>query len=378
MPGFHDLFDSLNMYHLGLIEFTKRLFNSGGISFRGMFLIPVYYFQLLLAIPFGLLQHLIFGRRIGKTSISRDPVFILGHYRSGTTYLHKLMAANSGFGHLTNYDSLLVNSNLLFGKKIQKMLQHFIHFFRIKNPFFNSDSVDLDDPAEEDDFLMNRASAYAAYWGFVFPRKWSDWLNGNNNFSNPGYREGWKKEYLHTLKYATFKNKGRQLILKNPPSTERISILLELFPDAKFIYIYRNPYLIYYSTRNMWKKAILPYFSLQQISDPELDDIIFNHYKYLAGQYELQKAMIPAGNLIEVSYEELKSDPCGVIQRVYNQLKLEGFDAALSDLKIKVEREKHYQNFEYSYNRDTFNAIEEYWGRFIHQWGYHVPEVSNR
>jgi hypothetical protein len=362
------------MASLGLVRFTKRLFVAGGISVRGLFLLPVYYIQLIAAIPFGIIQSLIFGRRIAKTDIARDPVFILGHYRSGTTYLQKLLGSNTDFGYLTNYDTLFANTNLLFGNKMKGVFQKIIHVFRIKNPFFNTFSADLSDPAEEDDFLMNKASAYTPYWGFVFPIKSQEWLNESNHFRDPQFLRGWKKDYLDTLKYATFKNLGKRLILKNPPSTGRIRILLELFPSAKFIFIYRNPYNVYYSTRNMWKKAILPYYSLQKISDQELDEIIFSHYNYLMEAYEVQKYLIPEGNLIEIAYEELISDPYAGIQKIAAHLNLAGFGSSVDHLRQTIQREMSYQNNRYTYSSDVLMKIKEHWGRFIHQRNYNQPE----
>jgi len=365
-----------NMPNGGIIEFTKRLLNSGGISVKGIFLLPVYYVQLIVALPLGLLQYIIFGNRIRKTTISQDPVFILGHYRCGTTYLQKLMVSNSGFGCLTNYDSLFANSNLLFGRKTRKVLQQMVTILRIKNPFFNTSAADLSDPCEEDDYLMNKASAYTAYWGFVFPKRWKEWLNGSFHFGNEAYREGWKREYMQTIKYGTFRNNGRQLILKNPPNTERISLLLELFPNAKFIYIYRNPYNLYSSTRNMWKKAILSYYSVQNISESELDDIVFNHFIYLTGQYEKQKMQIPEGHLIEISYEELKSDPYNLMQKIYSGLNLRDFGRIADNLKSEIEKEKNYTTFSYELSDAAFRKIEEHWSRYIRQWGYTVPHTS--
>ena len=269
------------MINISLLEFTRRLLKGGGISRKGLFLLPAYYFQIIPALPFAFLQFLFFGQRIKKTVILKDPVFILGHYRSGTTYLQKLLVSNKRFGYMTNYDALFPNSNLLFGKKMQQVFQRLIHAFKVKNPFFHNSIVQLSEPCEEDDFLMNKASAYSAYWGMVFPKRWREWLNGSQQFMNQQYYNGWKREYLNTIKYATFKNKGKQLILKSPPNTERISLLLQMFPQAKFIYIYRNPYHLYYSIQNMWRRAILNFYSVQEISDTELDEIVFNHFIYL-------------------------------------------------------------------------------------------------
>jgi len=142
-----------------------------------MYLLLGYYLQIIISLPFSVLQILVFGQRIRKTIISKDPDFILGHYRSCTTYLQKLMVCDKQFGCLTNCDALFSNSNLLFGQKMQPVFQRLINLFRIKNPFFHNSIVLLSEPDEEDDYLMNKASTYSAYWGLIFPKRWRDWLN---------------------------------------------------------------------------------------------------------------------------------------------------------------------------------------------------------
>ena len=335
-----------------------------------MFLLPVYCLQIIPTLPLALLQFLIFGQRIRNTSISKDPVFIIGHYRSGTTLLQKLMVSDKRFGYLNYYDSLFPNTNLLFGKRMQPVFQRFLTIFKVKNPFFHDNLLLLSDPDEEDDYLMNKGSAYSAYWGLIFPRRWREWLNGSPQFADPQYFKGWRKEYLYTLKYLTYRNNGRQLILKTPPNTERIKVLLEMFPQAKFIYIYRNPYHIYYSIRNMWKRAILNYYSVQNITDAELDEIVFEHFTYLTGQYAKDKVLIPEGNLIEISYEALKADPFGTIQKIYSQINLPNFEQTEDDLLKQLEAEKGYQNFQYHFSDETNKKIEGKWGEYIDHWKY--------
>jgi hypothetical protein len=338
-----------------------------------MFIIVLYYLQFIFSLPFAFFQFLFYSQKINKTIISKSPVFILGHYRSGTTLLQKLMVSDKQFGYLINYDALFANSNLLFGRKMQSFFQRLINIFRIKNPFFHNSIVLLSEPTEEDDYLMNKASAYSAYWGLVFPKRWHDWLNGSTQFSRKKYSDGWKKEYLRTLKYVTFKNNGKQLVLKNPPNTERLCLLLEMFPQAKFILIYRNPYYLYYSIKNMWKRAIIPYYSVQKISDYHLEEIVYGHFEYLTERYEAEKNLIPEGNLIEISYEELKEDSFNTMRKIYSQLSLPGFESASADLMLQLEKEKEYRNFSYQFSHTTLKKIDEKWGKYIRQWNYKAP-----
>lgn len=347
----------------------------GRISLKGIFLLPVYYLQIIPMLPLAFLQFLIFGRRIRKTRILKDPVFILGHYRSGTSLLQKLMVSDRRFGFLNYYDALFPNTNLLFGKKMQSVFQGLIHIFRIKNPFFHNSILQLSEPDEEDDYLMNKGSAYSAYWGLIFPRQWREWLNGSPQLSNQKYLTGWKKEYLKTLQYVTFRSNGKPLVLKNPPNTERIGVLLEMFPQAKFIFISRNPFYLYYSIRNMWKRTILGYYSVQKISEEELEELVFGHFEYLMEQYEKDKHLIPEGSLVEISYEELKADSFGTIRKIYSRLNLPDFEITANDLASQLGKEKEYQNFPYQFSAETFKQIEERWGKYIQRWNYKVPEI---
>ena len=67
--------------------------------------------------------------------------------------------------------------------------------------------------------------------------------------------------------------KGKRLILKNPTNTARIKFLLELYLEAQFIHISRNPYVVYMSTIHFYKKMVQA-FSFQNVSDDDLENYI--------------------------------------------------------------------------------------------------------
>lgn len=356
------------------IELAKRVQSGKKISAARTFLLLAYFIKLLIVMPAAFLQFLFYNRRINKTLIAKPPVFILGHYRSGTTYLQKLICADPQFGFINNYDIICPNTNLLFGKRLQKCLQVIINRFHIKTSFYNNTISNLNDPAEEERFLINKGSAYADYWRFIFPRCWNKWQSCSQLLKDSDYCLRWKKEYTHLLKMIAFKNTGRQLVLKSPPNTQRIKYLLELFPGAKFIYISRNPYHVFYSTCNMWKKAIKKFW-LQNISEKQIEEIVFTEYANLLEQYENDKRLIPAGNLIEVQYEDLEQYPLNVLEEVYRQLNLDDFISAKQNFINKIQQEDKYKTFEYIYNTNTFDEIEARWNKYIEEWNKKNSEV---
>ena len=360
---------------IAIIELTSRVLKNGGISFTRLHILFAYYLKLIFSIPSKILQFVFYSSKIKKTVIEKDPVFILGHYRSGTTYLQKLMASDKRFGILTNFTMLFPYSNLFIEHWAKQIMQQLVNTLKIKNYFFNNDIVQLNEPAEEDHLLINKGSAYSAYWSFIFPKHFKEAMKEAQQFSDKNYCKQWKEEYLNIIQFLTFKNKGQQLLLKNPPNTGRIKYLLELFPNAKFIYIYRNPVDVFYSMKNIWCNAILKLYCLSNLSEAEIDEIILDHFAYLVDQYEKDKHMIPCENLIEVKYEELEKDPLKVIRRIYKNLNLPEFETTKSDFLLQLKKEKLYMKFKHHINKEDSKKVEQRLRKYIQQWNCKPAEL---
>ena len=72
-----------------------------------------------------------------------------------------------------------------------------------------------------------------------------------------------------------------------------------MFPNAKFIYLMRNPYTVFESTRSFFTNTIQP-LRLQDISNEQIESNFIEVYRRLFYKYEEQKHLIPEGNLVEV------------------------------------------------------------------------------
>lgn len=362
-------------FNFPVIELTRRCLEYKKISAKGAFILFVYYLKLLLGMVFGSLQNLFYSRNITKTAITKPPIFILGHYRSGTTYLQTLLSKDNRFCYLSNYDVACPNSSLLFGSWLKKILQFIINTLNLKTAFFNNKTPDLDEPAEEERFIASKGSPYSDYWGFVFPLCREALTGCSTQLKNESYFLRWKKEYMYTLKLITFKNKGKQLVLKNPPNTERIKYLLKLFPDAKFIYIHRNPYHVFYSMQNLWMKAVSKFY-LQNISYAQTEEIVFNHFAHTIDQYQKDKHFIPAANLFELQYEQLEANPFETIRTIYHALHFPSFNEMQHNLQAQLNKEKSYRKFRYNFSEETFKRIEKRWAKYIELWKGDADSVT--
>ena len=108
---------------------------------------------------------------------------------------------------------------------------------------------DVDAPQEEE-FCLCNACMHSPYLWIYFPRASEGLFQKYILFEGVSETEfeEWKREYIETVKKAAFHMGGKRLVLKNPVNTARVEAVLRVFPRAKFIHIYRNPYVVFRST----------------------------------------------------------------------------------------------------------------------------------
>ena len=163
----------------------------------------------------------------------------------------------------------------------------------------------------------------------------------------------------------------KQFLSKNPPHTGRVRELLELYPNAKFIYMMRNPYTVYKSTMSFVKNTIKT-LQLQDIDESELERQIVETYTELYDKYESDKKLIPEGNLIEVRFEDFEHDPLAKAEEIYDHLKLGDFQAVRPLMAAYVGEKKGFKKNKYQYDEHTVSTVNEHWHKAVEQWGYEM------
>ena len=162
---------------------------------------------------------------------------------------------------------------------------------------------------------------------------------------------------------------GTQYLSKNPPHTGRVRTLVEMYPNAKFIYLKRNPYTVFESTRSFFTNTIQP-LMLQKISNEQIVENILEAYMRLYHRYEADKACIPEGNLVEIKFEDFEKNAFDLTKDIYSRLQLPGFDAAEADIKAYLDKKNGYKKNKYQYKDETVKLVEEHWSEVLNDWGY--------
>ena len=175
--------------------------------------------------------------------------------------------------------------------------------------------------------------------------------------------------FTKLIKISLWNTKGTQFLSKNPPHTGRVKELVKMFPNAKFIYLMRNPYTVFESTRSFFTNTIQP-LMLQNISNEELQANILEVYSKLYHKYEEDKKFIPEGNLVEVKFEDYELNAFDMTEDIYKKLSLPGFDEARSAIEAYVNKKKGYKKNKYQYKPETIELVEKHWSFALEQWDY--------
>lgn len=305
-----------------------------------------------------------FGRRIDGAEV-HSPLFILGHYRSGTTHLHNLLALDPQLAAPTFFQVLNPHTFLSTERWAAPVADTVV----VRRRYQDEMALGAGVPAE-DEIALGTMTGLSPYLAWYFPRGGAAYAR-YLTFRGASRAEvaRWEHAVTAFLKKLSLRHR-RPLVLKSPPHTARIRLLLGLFPDARFIHIHRHPYDVFRSTRHMIRAAH-PAFRFQDGPLPDDDDRILGIYTEMYDAYFEERELVPEGRLCEVGYEDLERDPVGIVASVYESLGLPGFDG----LRPRLEG---YLGSITGYRKNRLDELPEpsrqriahEWARSFDEWEY--------
>lgn len=309
-------------------------------------------------------QDIFYGRRIARTELPEAPLFIIGHWRTGTTFLHELLILDPRHNYPTTYECMEPNHFLL----TERLVTRWLGFLTPSHRPMDNMAAGFDRP-QEDEFALCMLGQPSPYQVIAFPNhlpKSAEYLDLEE--LPPRQRERWKRAFLKFLRQLTFKNPKR-LILKSPPHSCRIKALLELFPDARFVHIVRDPHVVYPSTVNLWKSLFRSH-GLHRPTFARLEDFVFSTFRHLYSRLEEGKRLVSPTRFHEVRYEDLTRDPVGQMQLLYDRLGLGDFEELRPRLEKYLESIRGYETNRYEITPELRAEIDKQWGEVIRRYGY--------
>ncbi|MCI0358985.1 MAG: sulfotransferase [Planctomycetaceae bacterium] len=313
----------------------------------------------------GAAQRARFGRLIDQTRIDQPPVFIIGHWRSGTTYLHELMHLDARFVSPTTYQCFAPHHFLL----TEWLMVSLGRWLLPKQRPMDNMAAGWDRP-QEDEFALLTLGAPTPYLRMAFPNDpppYSEFLDMQG--CSAGDLARFERALVDFVKLLTFASPGKRLLLKSPPHTGRIEILTRLFPGARFIHITRSPYSLFPSTTRLWH-SIDEVQGLQFPKDVGLEEYVFDCLNRMYRGFEDQRQRLDPAAVYDVRYEDLVADPVGEIGQIYESLGLGDYSAARNAIAVAAGQQKDYKTNKHELDESLKARIRERWSGYFERYGY--------
>jgi len=347
---------------------------SSGKLFRLLFkngfsIYPKYLFRILFLLQgsifasiFNRIEKVRMAKKLKNYSMSDDPIFIIGHWRTGTTLLHQLMALDENLVtpsvfHVSTPESFLISEKFYRPAMTQAM--------KSKRPMDNV-KLGFDEPQEEE-YALIKMTADSPLEKLIFPKGKKYFLSEYNDF-NPENEIEWKR----ALQYFCFRlsfSKGKRVLLKNPFHSTRIPLLFELFPNAKFIHIHRHPFEVVPSTIHMWNIVGNENKLKRRFEKPKTEEVAIVFDRMLTN-INKNLVSLPENVKVEVSFKKLESDPVSALELIYNKLELNYSQDFEARVKEWLSGMKSYQKNKYELSVSEKETIRKTLGKHFIYYNY--------
>jgi len=358
------------LFPLPIYTFLKIAIENGGASVKGLKNVPPWLLKTILFEPLRWIELAIQNKKVRQHKITTDPVFVLGFYRSGTSFLHQFMTQDDRLGYHSVFQMVLPEIMLTCEKWLAPVLQFVSRVFKVQDAVHRI-PLNWKYPGEEDGTMTTSVNPRGAQWGYFFPKMMHSQFQKYVLFENipQSEIEGWKQDFVFLLKKISLANHNKQLVLKSPPHTARIKLLLSLFPNAKFIFIHRNPYEVYLSNKQFWK-VTQSIYAIGSTRSVDVNSVILDTYSETMNRYLLEKDLIPAGQLIELAYEELIQNPLESMRKIYEAIRLDDFGYCENRMRSYVENQKSYVRLNHEIPEEEKKLVNEKLEPLIRYWNY--------
>lgn len=303
------------------------------------------------------------------------PVFVLGLARSGTTLLYQLMALDPRLSYCTFNQAFGPHTFLLregYCKGLLARILRRINFLWLTKGLTKSQPspasrgldnvlVSVNTPEEDDWALL--MSGYSNSLAVIFAREPDRMRLSETD------RQEWQRLWLRFLKKLTFRYPGKRLVLKSPGHMERLHWILELFPDAKVVFIHRDPPEIYRSLLGAvkWMSSRMGFQGLPA----NLERLCLESHRDRFAAFLATRHLVKPGNLHYVSYRDLLAAPARALEDIYESLNLGDFDPCRERVLQEWKKRERYQVNSYEdLEPEITEQLRLEWRAYYEEFGY--------
>ena len=290
----------------------------------------------------------------------KNPVVIVGPMRSGTTRLHRLLAADQRFAHLRSFETISPVPRPEFEQVLAgeaedfrpKLAARILKVARLANP--RTLSIHPTGACEpEEELGLVAASMYGMKWEAQWNvPSYAEWCHEESAI--PAYRH--MANLLRLIGWSQQESSLRPWILKTPQHMLDLPALLEVFPDARLIFTHRDPKQVVGSAASLaWNQTII----YSDHNDPaQTGRDWLGKTATMVARMRAARDAIPRERMIDVQYEDMETDWRGTMERVYRFLDLE-MEPAVAGMEDYLDRSARLKRHPHRYSLAEFGLRED-------------------
>ncbi len=368
----------MNRHHPGLqhpllgarVELLLALLTRHAIPARHWPLFGVFLLSAIARLPFRGIDTI--RLRLSPKEPLEPPVFIVGHWRSGTTHLHNLLGQSPAFGHISPIASGIPDEVLSLGTWLKPWLERALPLDRQVDRV----AVTPNSPQEDEIPLANQ-QLLSVFHALYFPRQFQRLFDQAVFLTDTPPAQIERRDHcMQTFYRKIARHQGkRRLLIKNLVYTAQVDRLRRIWPDAKFIHVIRNPYTVFVSTKHYYHR-LLPTLALQDYRRLDIEQCILSDYPRLLACWDAAVRHLAPNQWIEIRYEDLVQQPMVVLAEIHQRLELPDWASARPRIEHYLQSLRGYRTNRYRLDPSTRQRIEAAWGPFIERWGYTLPADS--
>jgi hypothetical protein len=322
----------------------------------------------------GAIERRRYDRRIASTPVDPPPIFVLGHWRSGTTHLHNLLGRDPDNTYPTVYQVVFPTAFMLTSSTIPPLTARML-----------SDTRGYDNVAQgwneaaEDEIALAKLTGLSPYLAFMLPdqlphyERYFDFLQARE-----AERDEWKAALRWFIGKIRLHSGGRRPVIKSCAHMARIRMLLDVFPDAKFVHIHRNPFTVAASTIHMREQT--DWENFLQVPEKAFVENLATQVmvvgQRLFEQFFEDRSLIPPENFIEIAYPDLVARPREVLDNLYRHLDIPQGDRYDATIGAYLDGLRGYQTNKLSIDDELADLIRESWKFVFEEYGYSLDHRS--
>ncbi len=301
---------------------------------------------------------------IGRQEI-RQPLFIVGLPRSGTTLLHTLLATDPGHQAPLTWEVMFPCLPAGKDERTQiRQVERSLSFLRWLAPKFRQVHALGAELPQECVGLMGLSMMSDQFDTMYRVPFYRSWLLKQNLL--PAYQ--WHRQFLQHLQEG---RGGRRWVLKAPVHMFALPTLLSVYPDAIFVQAHRDPLQAITSVSSL--VAILRSVFSDRVNPVEVGRDALEYWSATTAAFLAERERLPVNRIYDLDYREIRRDPIAAVERLYAHFGWELSSGAAERMRAVLANQPREQNGFHRYEASQFGLkpgeVAERFARYIERFG---------